>query len=103
MKYTHRNLDLISSQISDCYGKIQEYLEIRNVVDHAMAGTVKVKVTTTHFDWDGTSNHNSRVKINKYTYLNVLDGLIRAEKDKANKLIEEEVEYRRAMREEENE
>ena len=103
MKYTHRNLDLISSQISDCYNKIQEYLEIRNIVDHSMVGTVKVKVTSTHYDWDGTSNHNSRVKINKYTFLNVLDGLIREEKDKANKLIEEEVEYRRAMREEENE
>ena len=96
------NLDYISSEISDCYNKIQELLEIRNVVDHSMAGTVKVKVTTTHFDWEGTCNHNSKVKINKYTFLKVLDGLARAEKDKANRLIEEEVEYRRAMREEEN-
>ena len=43
------------------------------------------------------------MKIDKYTFLDVLKGLIRDEMDKANKYIDDEVEYRRAMREEENE
>ena len=101
MKYTHRNLDLMSSKIAKGYNKIQEYEKVENIVKHAIDGTVTIKIITKHWDWDGTSNKTSKVKIDKYTFLDVLKGLIRNERDKANKYIDDEVEYRRATKEEE--
>lgn len=101
MRYRSINLDLMSRKIAKGYDKIKEYEEIENIVKHAVDGTVTIKVITKHWDWDGTSNKTSKVKIDKYTFLDVLKGLIRDEMDKANKYIDDEVEYRRATKEEE--